>query len=259
MGLFHAKRQQPELFEQQSLGPEPQESAHRPRIIVSLDRSWYYRVGVQYLTYYRLIRRHGGIPLRVDYGDGPEPQNIRPITRDFLQQADALLLSGGSDIDPQFYGMKIDTRVTNPRRDRFELALIEEAVERDLPILGICRGCQLLNVAAGGTLMSFRRNPDLTQRHSRWGTHCVQLQPDSRIARALNQSNIASVRSLHGMCVSRPGVRMQVVGWCGDVIEAIEFQADSSNHWQIGVQWHPELMWRFQQDRDLIADFIANA
>ncbi|QDU62003.1 Putative glutamine amidotransferase [Planctomycetes bacterium Pan216] len=235
---------------------------HRPaaRVLVSLDRCWYHLLGLHRLTYYRLLQRHGAIPLRIDHGDGPEPEDVVSIARDFVASADALLLSGGADVAPRLYGSEARSRRPNPRRDRFELALIHQALDRQMPILGICRGCQLLNVALGGTLFSFRDFPLFLRRHHHWTTHAVDIVDNAGLRQVLGTGKIPAIRSRHTQAVARPATSLTISAWSDDGLpEAVEHHRFSSAHWVVGVQWHPELMLFQHHDEALIKDFVAAA
>jgi putative glutamine amidotransferase len=158
-----------------------------------------------------------------------------------LDLLDALVLAGGSDVDPAAYGAQPDpeTGPTTPERDRFELALVYGALERDLPLLGICRGMEMLNVACGGTLEQHVDRIDL-HRHTRgvFGDHEVRLEPGSLAARAVGAKR-ATVKSHHHQGVGDLGEGLVVTGWSvpDDQVEAVELpERDIA----LGVLWHPE-------------------
>src|SRR2546421_12663374 len=124
-----------------------------------------------------------------------------------LDRVDALLLAGGADVDPQFYGAEPheQTSGTAPERDTVEIALARRALERDMPLLGICRGMQVLNVALGGTLHQHLQH---IERHRTtpgvFGEHEVELEPGSLAARAVGDSRTV-VKSHHHQAVERLG------------------------------------------------------
>ena len=161
-----------------------------------------------------------------------------------LDRLDALVLAGGADIDPATYGARPHPATTgsNPVRDRFELALAWAALERDMPLLGICRGMQMLNVAAGGTVR--QHLPDVLghERHREtvnvFGHHEVALEPGSLAARAAGQEHHA-VRSYHhqGPDVLGDGVVATGVAVEDGTVEAIELP---ERRFALGVLWHPE-------------------
>jgi putative glutamine amidotransferase len=158
-----------------------------------------------------------------------------------LDRLDGLILSGGADLDPQLYGVRRHpaTGGLRPDRDAGELPLARTALARDLPLLGVCRGMQLLAVAAGGTL--HQHLPDVvgTDDHcpdpGAFGKHEVRFAPGSRVSALLGERE--KVPTHHHQAVDDPGT-LTVTGWAGDgVIEAVE---DPSRPFLLGVQWHPE-------------------
>lgn len=179
---------------------------------------------------------------------------------DFLTVIDGLLLSGGVDVDPHHYGEeprpglgKIDVG-----KDRVEISLITRAIETGLPILGICRGIQMLNVAAGGTLyqdISMSSKTVLKHRQEAPGsyaTHAIDVQEGSHLLDILGKPTIR-VNSFHHQAVKEPvpGFAISAVARDG-IVEGIE-KADHS--FAIGVQFHPELMW--QSNPPMAALFVA--
>jgi putative glutamine amidotransferase len=164
---------------------------------------------------------------------------------ELLERIDALLLIGGADIDPAVYGEPPDpaTESTYPERDAFEIELLLGALARELPVLGVCRGMQVLNVALGGTLTQSLVAEDGNHPHRRAlgsfeGTdHVVALEPGSLAAEAAGEERHVA-RCHHHQAVGRLGQGLVVTGRSADgVIEAIE---TSSGGWTLGVQWHPE-------------------
>jgi putative glutamine amidotransferase len=163
-----------------------------------------------------------------------------------LDRIDGLILAGGADIDPASYGADKhpETNGTVPERDRVEIALTRAAVERDLPVLGICRGMQLLNVAQGGTLIQHvpdgvghddhRRNRGTFEGNG----HAVRLHPGSLAARAAGETEHETL-SHHHQAVATIGSGLTVTGYSelDDLPEAIEGQ---DHRFVLGVQWHPE-------------------
>jgi putative glutamine amidotransferase len=164
---------------------------------------------------------------------------------ELLDRIDALLLIGGADLDPSMYGASRDpaTEATYPDRDRFEIALLRGALERELPVLGICRGLQVLNVALGGTLVQDVVADDGSHPHRRVrGTfegndHTVSLIPGSLAARAVGEeAHLAHCH--HHQAVLGLGDGLVISGRAeDDVVEAIEL---ADGRWGLGVQWHPE-------------------
>ena len=187
------------------------------------------------LTYLQAVQRAGGISLLLP----PDP-SLEQEPDALLDLLDGLVLAGGTDIDPSRYGAEPDPETNSgyEGRDGFELALARRALERDLPLLGICRGMQLLNVAAGGTLV--QHLPD-TARHRHtpgvFGDHDVSLEPGSLAASAAGQER-PLVKSHHHQGVERLGEGLAASGWDDDgTIEAIEAPGRA---FALGVLWHPE-------------------
>jgi putative glutamine amidotransferase len=187
------------------------------------------------------VQRAGGLAL-VFPADARAIEDPAP----WIDLLDGLIMVGGADIDPAAYGAEADphTKGTVPERDRFELALARAALERDLPLLGICRGMQLMNVARGGTLIQHLPNDVGHEDHRRslgsWDNadHDVRLADGSLAARAAGE-RIHSTKSHHHQAVDRVGEGFDVTGWAtiDDLPEAIE---DPSRRFALGVQWHPE-------------------
>jgi putative glutamine amidotransferase len=180
---------------------------------------------------------------------------------EMLDLVDGLMLAGGADIDPRAYGAIPDPKTIGsvPERDVFEIALVRRALERDLPLLGICRGMQVMNVACGGTL--HQDLPDLFghEEHRRVlgsfdnADHDVRLAPDSLAARAAGEE-LHATKSHHHQGVDRVGDGFVVTGRAqlDDLPEAIELP---ENAFALGVQWHPEA----DETSRLIASLVEHA
>ena len=163
-----------------------------------------------------------------------------------LEPLDALVLSGGADVDPAAYGAEPHrcTTGTRPERDAAEIPLARRALERDLPVLGICRGMQLLNVALGGTLIQHLPDDVGHTDHRRAlgsfddADHDVRLAEGS-LARRVAREGVHPTKSHHHQGVDRVGQGLEVTGWAtvDDLPEAIE---DPGKRFALGVQWHPE-------------------
>jgi putative glutamine amidotransferase len=187
------------------------------------------------------IQKAGGLAVMIP----PDPA-LEENPDEMLDKLDGLILAGGADIDPSAYGAEPHpkTNGTVPARDRSELALTRRAVERDMPVLGICRGMQVMNVALGGTLT--QHVPDLVghEEHRRHpGTfddsdHDVRLDAGSLAARAAGEE-LHGTKSHHHQAIDALGDGLEVTGTSAldDLPEAIEAP---SNRFCLGVQWHPE-------------------
>lgn len=216
-----------------------------PRIAFSLDNTLLGRVGITDAIYQRAMTAAGGrlIKLRPDAAGDPDvsPEAVKALLEE--KQIDGVFLPGGGDVDPKLYGGDPNlTMLVHRLRDDFEIALIQAARQRGLPILGICRGCQIINVALGGTVRNLRKEQDVIDRHMVLTGHPVDLVPDSNLAQTLGVGRLAKVISLHGNAVAEPapGVRIAATG-PGDIIEAIEADTAGGKGWIVGIQWHPEL------------------
>ena len=181
------------------------------------------------------IQAAGALALIFPADDGAL-ENPEPL----LDRVDALILAGGADVDPGSYGAKPHPETTNtwPERDRFELAMAHRALERDMPVLGICRGMQMLNVACGGTLDQHLDTTDL-HRHTPgvFGDHDVRLEPGSLAHRAAG-ADVIAVKSHHHQGIGELGEGLAVTGRAeDDTVEAIEL---SDRRFALGVHWHPE-------------------
>ena len=159
---------------------------------------------------------------------------------DVLDHLDGLVLTGGSDVDPAYHGEQphAETR-SRPERDRAEMLLLRAALDRDLPLLGVCRGLQLMAVNAGGRL--YQHLPDALghggHRLPVDQTHPVRLAAGTRCQKILGDE--VAVNSLHHQGVADPGT-LTAAGWSAgdDLIEAAE---DQTRSFAIAVQWHPEM------------------
>lgn len=163
---------------------------------------------------------------------------------ELLDRLDGLVISGGSDVDPAAYDSAphCETKGTNVARDDFEVALCRAALEREMPLLGICRGMQVMNVAAGGTLEQHLPDrlghDDHRQALGEWAEHDVRLEPDSLAAQAAGAEQL-SIKSHHHQGVDALGEGVVVTGWAtgDDTVEAIEMP---DREFALGVLWHPE-------------------
>ncbi|HET7478887.1 MAG TPA: gamma-glutamyl-gamma-aminobutyrate hydrolase family protein [Rubrobacteraceae bacterium] len=196
------------------------------------------------LDYVEGVAHAGGVPVVLP------PVGEQRAAEAVIGGLDGLLLSGGSDLDPSYYGEKPipELNVTLPERDAFEMALLGEALRRGIPIFGICRGLQVLNVALGGTLYQDlpaqlgREILAHRQETPKWQpTHEVEIHEGSWVG-GITESTCVKVNSYHHQSIKDLADGLRVSGRSSDgVIEAIESH-DFSERWLVGVQWHAEAM-----------------
>ncbi len=207
-----------------------------PVIGVSLDTAWHSRLGITTTTYQTALARSKAKMFSIRPGEESADQ--------ILDRIDALLLTGGGDVDPALYGGDTESaKLVDRRRDEFELALIRGALERDMPILGICRGIQILNVAHEGTLRNLREDSKLAEVHGleldSLEAHAVDIAPGSHLG-LLYGAGEKQVNSFHGQAVDRVGTQLRVTATSPDgVVEALE---RSDRRFVVVMQWHPEIL-----------------
>jgi putative glutamine amidotransferase len=192
-------------------------------------------------SYIRAVQSAGAVALMLP----PDPA----VTADpdsVLDLLDGLMLAGGVDVDPELYGAARapETQHSVRERDEFEIALTKRALERDIPLLGICRGMQVLNVAQGGTLIQDLPSRLGHKEHCRVpgsfesAEHPVHLTPNSLAAQAAGEERHATL-SHHHQGVDRLGEDLVITGWA-DVDELPEAIELPDKRFALGVQWHPE-------------------
>lgn len=217
-------------------------SSHMPVDYFSLARYPLNYVGYDYTEG---VLSAGGNPVLLGLFD---PDRDADLVAQQLDMVDGLLLTGGMDVSPLAYGEQPRPELgrTLPLRDRNELALLAEARRRHLPVLAICRGIQVVNVQAGGTLyqdLAAQRGEVLQheQRNERQQvTHSVEVQPGSLLAGIVGEGTLM-VNSFHHQAVKDLGEGLTVVATAPDgVVEAAEL-ADPRGDWFLAVQWHPEM------------------
>ncbi|HEX5436299.1 MAG TPA: gamma-glutamyl-gamma-aminobutyrate hydrolase family protein [Gemmatimonadaceae bacterium] len=212
-------------------------------------------------AYAAAIESAGGVPLVL------APLHSLSSASRMLDAVDALLLTGGEDVDPERYDEPHHEALgtVNAARDATEIELVTAVHARRLPVLAICRGVQLLNVALGGSLIqdipSQRRG---ALAHDAGGAHDVRshdvdVAPASRLAHALGATHLA-VNSFHHQAVERIAEGFRLAAWSSDdLVEAIE--SEDAAWWAVGVQWHPEELTGDQNPwaRSLFRTFVQRA
>ena len=238
------------------------EGSRRPRIGIcaSVEQArygdWDSEVLLVPQLYVSAVQRAGGLALLL----APDPVTVADPD-EVLDELDGLVLAGGVDMDPSTYGAERHPTVTRtvPERDAFEMALARRALELDLPLLGICRGMQVLNVACGGTLIQHLPDDVGHEDHRRSpgsfddADHDVRLEEDSVAARAAGET-LHGTKSHHHQGVDRVGRGLLVTGWAtlDDLPEAIEAP---DHRFALGVQWHPEA----DPSSSVVAALVAEA
>jgi putative glutamine amidotransferase len=192
-------------------------------------------------SYVDAVHRAGGLALLV-----PPDAQLERDPDELLDMLDGLVLAGGADIDPSQYGAQPHEKTvgTVVERDTFEIVLARRALERDMPLLGICRGMQLMNVAAGGTLNQHVPDSHGHEDHRRSigsfddSDHDVRLEPGSLAARAAGEEHHGT-KSHHHQGIDELGEGLRITGWAeaDELPEAIEAP---DKRFALGVQWHPE-------------------
>jgi putative glutamine amidotransferase len=220
----------------------------RPRIGITSRKIPYFhrdrpypRYGVA-VSYIHAVEVAGGLPLLIPLSRDSS------VLEDYFGTLDGLLLPGGMDVDPVHYGEEPHRLLeeVDPVRDETELYLARRALQADMPVLGVCRGEQLLNVAAGGSLFQdvAAQSPQEVIRHfqdfaQEWPSHSVEIKPDTLLASIIPERKLR-VNSYHHQAVRRVAAGFRVAATAPDgVVEAVE----STKHaFALGVQWHPELL-----------------
>lgn len=205
--------------------------------------------------YVNAIIKGGGLPLLI-----PPASDVSVEL--YLDRVDGLLFSGGADIDPCFYDREKHekTKTEDPARDSFEYELMDRALKRDLPILAICRGMQMLNVVMGGDLCQ-----DIIALHDSKLTHWQELCDDAEpihtvalrggLVKDLFRKDQLPVNSFHHQSLDKIGRGLHVTGIAPDGIVEVVEAPDYT--WVLGVQWHPELMYKSQQEQLILFEALV--
>lgn len=210
---------------------------------------WSQRADVLHVDYSDAVVRAGGVPVLLPPAAAaerrdPDAEEVRLAARSLVARLDALVVSGGADVDPRLYGERPHPRTGPPREDRdaWELALLRAADLADLPTLAVCRGMQLMVVAAGGSLHQHLPEVVGTAQHDPggdvFGDHVVTTVPDSLVRRI--EGERVPVHCHHHQAVRHhPGFVVTATAEDG-CVEALEAE-DGRDRFALGVQWHPEI------------------
>ncbi len=210
--------------------------------------------------YCRAIKSSGGIPILLTYTNFEDIEQI-------LEVVDGIVFSGGGDIHAKFFDQQLDEKANsiNVIRDKFEIKLCQLAISRNLPILCICRGMQVLNVALGGNIFQHIENHGFYDKRNE-PVHKVHILSKTKLFKIFNQSTV-QVNSMHHQAVDRLGggiipsaiandntnASEQTTGIVPTIIEAIEV---TDSKFAVGVQWHPEALYTLQYS--LFDEFIKS-
>jgi putative glutamine amidotransferase len=242
-------------------------SEPRPRIAItagsnpgSVNHAWLR------FDYLHAISKAHGLPSIIASGFTNPLEEAQQLAGEILDNCDGLLLSGGTDVDPNIFGEVPHTalgRVDGPR-DPFEITLAREAVRRDMPVLGICRGLQVLNVALGGTLIQdIPSDVEGASVHETGDNrveiaHEVAIESDSRLAHLLATTRVG-VNSFHHQAAKRLGAGLSRTATSPDdgLVEGLEIR---DRKFVVAVQWHPENFWKASDAFDgLFGGFVEAA
>lgn len=216
---------------------------------------------IQNTTYLKAVAEAGGVPLIIPL------QLEENMLRAVYETLDGVFLPGGEDVDPVQYGEEHHEMLgaTDPERDRTEMLLARWALAEGKPVLAICRGMQVLNVASGGSLyQDIRAQRDGSEKHDYFPpafervriSHDVEIRPDSRLGPIYGRHT--TVNSMHHQALKTLGRQVEPIAWAPDgVVEAMEV---ADHPFAVGIQWHPEELATHQRDESsqrLFADFVA--
>lgn len=191
--------------------------------------------------YVQSVLQNGGIPFILPVVDDEE------VLSTYIEQLDGLILSGGHDVTPQYYGEEPMQKIgeTWELRDWFDSLLVEKALEKGIPVLGICRGMQVMNVLHGGSLwqdLSYMKDVEIKhlQGHSpELVTHLVDIEEGSQLHELMGENHVM-VNTFHHQAVRELGQGFKATAFSADgIVEAIEHE---EHPFYLGVQWHPEML-----------------
>jgi len=222
---------------------------YKPQIGLTANRN---KEGEQFFPqeYIQAIERAGGEVRRIPFDASPA------VLRALVNELDGVLFSGGPDIAPWRFGeTQVHPKtVIDAQRDEMEMNLFEMAFAAKLPMLGICRGHQVINVALGGTLC--QHIPDAHGVSHYDVMHEVRFAPDSRLA-AILQADSLMVNSFHHQSVEKVAPPLRAAAMCGEINEAVEWAGE--DRWIFGVEWHPERFPEDEHAQRLFASFVRAA
>jgi putative glutamine amidotransferase len=228
----------------------------RPLIGITAHVSLVADAGVEVLhqvvnvAYVKAVRKAGGVPVLLPMGSADDVVAG-------LVAVDGLLVTGGDDVNPSFYGAAVapETKAADAERDACEIALVAAAMRDNRPMLCVCRGIQVLNVALGGTLQQhYDGHFDLA--HFNQGIHDVHLEPGSMLAKVMGATDVA-VNSLHHQALDVVAPGLTAVGHSADgLVEGVEVEGCT---FALGVQWHPEMLRHRPEHLALFEALVAAA
>ena len=205
--------------------------------------------------YVESVERAGGVPVVLPVVD---PDDVP----DMLGAIQGVVMTGGGDVQPSLYSATPapETHNVDPRRDAFDIALLQCALQREIPVLAICRGMQVANVALGGTLLQHVQAVGGVRHdqhdHGHEGVHKVKIEPDSHLAEALGETEL-DVNSIHHQAVLEAAPGSRAVAWADDgSVEAFEIEG---NQHLVAVQWHPELLEDWPEQQGLFRQLVKRA
>jgi putative glutamine amidotransferase len=201
------------------------------------------------VTYVKAVRKAGGIPVLLPMGDPADAAAL-------VAQVDAVLVTGGADVNPDRYDAPDEhpeTKPADPARDDFEIALITAAVRENVPLLCVCRGIQVLNVALGGTLQQhYEGHFDLPRYNE--DAHEVRVDGGTTLAKALGTTQLG-VNSLHHQALDALAPSLRPVAYSDDgLVEGVEVEGCA---FALGVQWHPEMLRHRTEHLGLFEALVA--
>ncbi|MEI5995595.1 gamma-glutamyl-gamma-aminobutyrate hydrolase family protein [Candidatus Enterococcus mansonii] len=203
------------------------------------------------------VQNAGGLPIVLPIGKAESASG-------YVAKIDKLLLAGGQDISPEFFGQEPHPKLeeTNKNRDLFEIALIKEAIKQQKPIFAVCRGMQLLNIVLGGTLyQDLSLYPDWKIKHGQqptlpqFATHAIQIEKNSSLYQLFGKEY--RVNSYHHQAINKLAPTLKVTAMSTDgIVEGVE-SVDTAQR-LLGVQWHPELRFEVDEKEFKLFDYFVN-